>query len=282
MELDGKVALVTGAASGIGLGLAHRFARAGMKVVMTDIEPDALDEAAHAVSGHGTEVEAVVCDVRSEEAVGQAVKHAVSLGGLHVMCNNAGVSAGGAIWETSEEDWNWTVEVNQMAVARGIRLGVPIMIEQGEGHVVNTSSMAGITSMPSTGAYTASKHAVVAMSEVLHHELALQGHTGVGVSVLCPGWVATNLMESDRNRPGGPRAVDPDVEVSPEQAAFREALLSAFHAGKSPDEIAEMVHDAVVGRRFWIITHDDWFPVAVGRAQDVIDQRNPETRFWPM
>jgi NAD(P)-dependent dehydrogenase (short-subunit alcohol dehydrogenase family) len=282
MNFDGKVAVITGAASGIGLAMAHRFAQAGMHIVMTDIEPDTLDDAAHAVSGHGTSVEAVVCDVRSEDAVAQAVKHAVALGGLHIMCNNAGVSSGGPMWEISEADWTWNVEVNQMAVARGIRHAVPVMIEQGEGHVINTSSMAGITSMPSTGAYTASKHAVVAMSEVLHHELALAGHSNIGVSVLCPGWVATNLMESDRNRPGGKRPEADPATVSPEQAAFREALLSAFHAGKQPAEIADMVHDAVMERRFWIITHDDWFPVAVGRAQDVIDQRNPETRFWPM
>ena len=280
MELDGKVALVTGAASGIGLAMAHRFAQAGMKVVMADVEVGALEPAGEAVSAHGTDVRTVVCDVRSDDDVARSVKEASSLGGLHVMCNNAGVSGGGGMWESTEEDWLWTVDVNLHGVARGIRHAVPIMIEQGEGHVVNTSSMAGITAMPSTGAYTASKHAVVAMSELLHHELALRGHTGVGVSVLCPGWVATNLMESDRNRPGGPREADPNV--TPEQAAFRDQILAAFHAGKDPSEIAEMVFDAIQERRFWIITHDDWFPSAVGRAQDVIDQRNPEIHLWPL
>lgn len=281
MDLNGKIALVTGAASGIGLAMSQRFASAGMKVVMCDVEPDALEAAATQLSDGGADVESFVCDVRSDEQVGAAVGFAVSHGGLHLLCNNAGVSGGGQSWESTEEDWQWVIDVNLHGVARGVRHGVPVMIEQGEGHVVNTASMAGLTAMPSTAAYSASKHAVVAMSEILNHDLAVAGHSEIGVSVLCPGWVVTNLMESDRNRPGGPRDDQP-AELTPDQTAFRDAIENAFRQGKSPDEVAEMVHDAVVNKRFWIITHDDWFPGAVGRAQDLIDQRNPETRFWPL
>ena len=163
-------------------------------------------------------------------------------------------------------------------VIRGIRAGVPIMIEQGEGHVVNTASMAGLTSMPGTGAYSVAKHGVVVMSELLKHELELSGHSGIGVSVLCPGWVATNLMESDRNRPDGPRE---EVELSPERQAARDALQAAFHAGIDASEVAQAVHDAIVERNFWILTHDDWKPMAFGRAQDIIDQSQPVVRPWP-
>ncbi|MCP3934488.1 MAG: SDR family NAD(P)-dependent oxidoreductase [Actinomycetia bacterium] len=281
MELAGKTALVTGAASGIGFAMSRRFGEAGMTVVMADIEADTLDVAATQLADDGAKIEAVICDVRSDESVKHAVEVAVGHGGLHVLCNNAGVSGGGQSWNSTEEDWQWVIDVNLHGVARGVRHGVPVMIEQGEGHVVNTSSMAGITAMPSTAVYSASKHAVVAMTEILNHDLAVAGHSGIGVSVLCPGWVVTNLMESERNRPGGPRDVE-DEDVPEVQAAFREAVVSAFNRGKSPDEIAQMVHDAVVDNRFWIITHDDWFPGAVGRAKDLVDQRNPEVRFWPM
>ncbi|MCB0991608.1 MAG: SDR family NAD(P)-dependent oxidoreductase [Acidimicrobiales bacterium] len=280
MEMQGKVGLVTGAASGIGFAMAKRFAAEGMRVVMCDVEPDTLDAAATQLADEGASVEAYVCDVRSDDQVRGAVEFTTGLGGLHLLCNNAGVSGGGQSWQSSEQDWQWVIDVNLHGVARGVRHGVPVMIEQGEGHVVNTASMAGLTAMPSTAAYSASKHAVVAMSEILKHDLAVAGHDGIGVSVLCPGWVVTNLMESDRNRPGGPR--EEPTDVSAEQAAFRDTLANAFNRGKSPDEIASLVHDAVVSNRFWIITHDDWFPGAVGRAQDLIDQRNPEVRFWPM
>lgn len=279
MELNGKVALVTGAASGIGLAMADRFAADGMHVVLADIEADALERAVRSVAKHGTSVEGVLCDVRSEADHEAAVKQAVALGGLHVMCNNAGVSGGGGLlWESNDEDWQWTVDVNLYGVIRGIRAAVPIMIEQGEGHVVNTASMAGLTTMPSTGAYSVAKHGVVVMSELLSHELALSGHDGIGVSVLCPGWVATNLMESDRNRPNGPRE---EVELSPERQEARDALEAAFHAGIAPSQVAEAVQHAIVENEFWILTHDDWKPMAFGRAEDIIEQRHPQVRPWP-
>lgn len=279
MKLTGKVALVTGAASGIGLAMANRFAAAGMHVVLTDIEAEPLDKAVLEVAAHGTSVEGVICDVRSNADHEAAVKQAVALGGVHVLCNNAGVSGGGGVlWESNDEDWAWTIDVNLYGVIRGIRAAVPTMIEQGEGHVVNTASMAGLTSMPGTGAYSVAKHGVVVMSELLTHELAMAGHDGIGVSVLCPGWVATNLMESDRNRPDGPRE---EVELSPERQAAREALETAFHAGIEPSAVAEAVHQAVIERQFWILTHDDWKPMAFGRAEDILNQSHPQLRPWP-
>lgn len=280
MNLTGKVALISGAASGIGLALADRFAQAGMHVVLADIETDALDQAVAQVREHGTNVEGVICDVRSAADHEAAVKQAVALGGVHVLCNNAGVSGGGGVlWESNDEDWDWSIDVNLYGVIRGIRAAVPTMIEQGEGYVVNTASMAGLTTMPGTGAYSVAKHGVVVMSELLSHELAMAGHDGIGVSVLCPGWVATNLMESDRNRPGGPRE---EVELSAERQAARDAMHSAFHAGIDPAAVAETVHQAILDRQFWILTHDDWKPMAFGRAEDIIAQRQPQIRPWPI
>lgn len=280
MEFAGKVALVTGAASGIGLAMANRFATAGMHVVLADIESDALDAAVAQVARHGTNVEGVICDVRSSADHETAVKQALALGGVHVFCNNAGVSGGGGLlWESNDADWEWTIDVNMYGVVRGIRAAVPAMIEQGEGHVVNTASMAGLTTMPSTGAYSVAKHGVVVMSELLKHELELSGHTGIGVSVLCPGWVATNLMESDRNRPDGPRE---EAQLSPERQASRDALEAAFHAGIDASVVADTVLDAIVERKFWILTHDDWKPMAFGRAEDIIAERNPTVRPWPI
>ncbi len=281
-QFEGRVAVVTGAASGIGLGLAHRAAAEGMSVVMADVEPEALARAAGEVASGGAEVLAVTCDVTDEGSVAELARRVSEAhGACDLLFNNAGVSAGGPMWEVSEADWDWVIGVNLLGVARCIRHLVPPMITEGGGHVVNTASMAGLSAMPSTGPYSASKHAVVSMSEILAHDLALAG-ADVGVSVLCPGWVVTGLMESDRNRPGGPRDEEPDSEPSPEQEAFRDAVRSAFESGISPAEVAITVFEAVREGRFWILTHEDWNRVAEVRCRDILEGRAPTLELWPI
>ncbi|HLM64031.1 MAG TPA: SDR family NAD(P)-dependent oxidoreductase [Acidimicrobiales bacterium] len=224
-SLEGKVAVVTGGASGIGLGLARRFLADGALVTIADVEDAALGEAAAALSDEhgGDRVLAVRTDVRDPEAV-EALAEATfeRFGTAHVVCNNAGVGVGGLTWTIPADRWRWIVEVNLLGVANGIRSFVPRLIEQGEGHVVNTASSAGILTGPGMSPYFATKHAVVALSESLYFDLQyVDGGDGVGVSVLCPEWVRTRIADSERNRPE-----DVSAMVLPESA---------------PDEVAPVV-----------------------------------------
>ena len=199
MELKGRVAVVTGAASGIGLALTERFVAEGMSVVMADIESATLDAEAARLVAAGAPVTAVSCDV-SDAAAMEALRDAAmsAHGAVHVLCNNAGVASGGSTWRTKPAVWDWVVGVDLLGVAYGVHAFVPLMIEQGEGHIVNTASEAGLCATPMLGAYHAAKYGVVGLSEALVMELA---GTGVGVSCLCPELVRTKIFESTRNAP---------------------------------------------------------------------------------
>ncbi len=273
-NFEGRVAVVTGGASGIGLALAKRFARAKMKVVLADIEVEALGKARSDVEKLGAEVLTVETDVSKSEQVEALAKRAVAdLGGVHVVCNNAGVGGGGVIWETKLEDWQWVFGVNLWGVVHGIRTFVPIMLEQDdEGHVVNTASFAGLTSNPFTGVYSATKHAVVAMSEVLHHELALRG-SKVKASVLCPAWVNTSIVDSQRNRPA--EAGKPSVAQTDQEKAIDAMVRSAIRSGLEPDEVAAKVFDAIAAEQFYILTHPHWNKALEKRFSEIVEQRNP-------
>src|SRR5512134_171510 len=229
--LAAKTAVVTGAASGIGLAIAKRLGAEGMRVVLADVEADALARAARELDGAGVETLAVPTDVASAQQVEALAQRATdAFGAPHLVCNNAGVFAGGHCWEVSLADWKWTLDVNLWGVIHGVRSFVPRLLAHGdEAHVVNTASMAGLMSNPFSGPYTVSKHAVVALSEVLHHELTLTG-TKVGVSVLCPEAVATRIGESERNRPGGPVATPP----TPAEQVVRGALRQSVAKGLAP------------------------------------------------
>src|SRR6478752_489117 len=200
-DFNGRVAVVTGGASGSGFGLASAFAAQGMKIAIGDIEESALDEAVEKLRAGGAEAIGVRTDVTDGEQV-QALADATvgRFGAIHIACNNAGVGAGGLSWEAPLDTWEWVFGANLWGVIHGVRSFVPVMMKQPEAHVVNTASIAGLVAGPFMGPYNASKHAVVALSETLHHELALMA-PHVKVSVLCPGWVQTRIGDSERNRP---------------------------------------------------------------------------------
>ena len=200
-ELSGKVAVITGGASGIGLAMAHRFGAEGMAVAVADIEPDALDAAGVELRDAGVEVLTLPTDVTSPEQV-QALAAAVidHFGKVHVVCNNAGVGVFGGVTETSLEGFAWVVDVNFWGVLYGIRAFLPHLQAAGEGHIVNTASVSGLLTQPGAAAYNVSKFGVVALSEALYYELEMTS-SPVGVTVVCPGTVDTNIFDSARNRP---------------------------------------------------------------------------------
>jgi NAD(P)-dependent dehydrogenase (short-subunit alcohol dehydrogenase family) len=253
-ELGGKVAVVTGGASGIGLAMAQRFAGEGMKVVLADVEEQALGKAVAEMSERGADVLGVPTDVSDADAVARLRDETLSKHGkVHLICNNAGVGGGGLLWETSLEDWQWVLGVNLWGVVHGIRTFVPVMIEQDEpAHVINTASIAGLISPPGIGIYNATKHAVVALSETLHLELMMRG-AKVKVSVLCPAWVRTNIADADRNRPEAlrPGAAEPSAEVQAVDQAMRQVIAT----GMPPSEVADKVLEAVRAEQLYILTH---------------------------
>ena len=275
-ELNGRVAVVTGGASGIGFGLASRFAAEGMKIVLGDIEETSLDEAVAKLNAAGAEVIGVRTDV-SDAAQVQALAHAAveEFGAIHIACNNAGVGAGGISWEAPLDTWEWVFGANLWGVIHGVRSFVPIMMKQPEAHVVNTASVAGLVAGPFMGPYNASKHAVVALSETLHHEMAIMA-PHVKVSVLCPGWVQTRIAESARNRPTS-EANDPASN-----AGFAQILKPLIDNGLPPEEVAADVLAAIRAEQFWVLPHDDvdesWVKLVNARAQSLIDRTNPTFR----
>ncbi|MBW2447682.1 MAG: SDR family NAD(P)-dependent oxidoreductase [Deltaproteobacteria bacterium] len=254
--LDGRVAVVTGAASGIGLAMAARFLGAGMRVVLADVEATALDKAVAGL-GAGPNALAVPTDVTSQEAVDALAERTLdAYGAVHVVCNNAGVFAGGLCWEAPLEDWRWLFGVNVMGVVHGVRTFVPLLLQQDEGHIVNTASMAGVTATPLTGIYNATKHAVVSLSETLF--LELQGKGGsVGVSCVCPEAIRTGIAAAERNRPDEHRIAETDL--TPERQVVGQAITAAAEAGIPPDVIAERAERAILEGRFWVLAEDEYW-----------------------
>lgn len=269
-DLAGRVAVVTGGAGGIGQAMARRWLAAGMRVVIADVAPDRLEEARRELEPHG-DVVAVPTDVsRGEDVEALAARALDAFGGVHLVCNNAGVGGEhGATWEQSVASWEWVLGVNLWGVVHGVRSFVPIMLSQQEpGHVVNTSSLAGLRAMPYTAGYSASKYGVVAISEALDQELRERG-APIGVSVLCPGTVRTGILDPSRGRPEGVAGPDPggDEEAAQQEEATRQ-MLDTF--GIEPEAVAECVAEAVVEDRFWIYTH--------GGAPDWVQDRSDRLR----
>src|SRR5260370_24545775 len=250
-HLQDRVAVVTGAASGLGLAMSNRFAQAGMKVVRADIEAGLLDAGVRELRAAGHDATGVVTDVADIDAVNLLAATAFDgHGAVHVLCNNAGVVKRARVWEVTLDAWNWVLSVDLWSVVYGLRAFVRRMVEQAEGgHIVNTSSMAGLLPMPNVGAYAAAKSAVLALSLSLQTEFDQLG-SSLGVSVLCPGFIATGITNSGRNRPAdlADEASPPNV---PRTTAGAEATLTAA-------EVAAQEGEAIISNRFWILTHDKY------------------------
>jgi NAD(P)-dependent dehydrogenase (short-subunit alcohol dehydrogenase family) len=270
-DLRGKVAVITGGASGIGRAVADRAAAEGMKIVLADIEQGPLKVAVDDLTSNGTEALGVVTDV-SEAASVQALRDRAldRFGAVHLVHNNAGIGLGGPIWEVSEADWRWILGVNLWGVVHGVATFTPLLIEQGEGHIVNTASVAGLIAAPFLGPYNATKQAVVAISETLFKDLQAVG-APVGVSVLCPGFVQTRIAESERNRPEWAAA---DHEV-PGVQEVQGVIQNLVDSGIAPATVANRVIDAVRANTFYILTHPELDAAITTRFEDILQRRPP-------
>jgi NAD(P)-dependent dehydrogenase (short-subunit alcohol dehydrogenase family) len=275
--LEGKVAVVTGAASGIGLGMTEAFASRGMKVVMADVETQALEREADRLTRANFEVAPLLADVSSYESVERLADAAEArFGAVHVLCNNAGVSGGGGprpIWAQSQKDWDWVMGVNFWGVVHGLRAFTPRMLAHGEeGHIVNTSSILGLT----TGAgsiYGVTKHAVARLTEGLFHDLKA-ANANIGVTLLCPGMIATHIITSARNRPGEL------TEAGEAPDAARQAAVAAMDArfkegGMAPREVGEKVVQAMLDGQFYLLTHSENMEGVKRRFDDISALREP-------
>ncbi|MFO0689895.1 MAG: SDR family NAD(P)-dependent oxidoreductase [Myxococcota bacterium] len=275
-EFRGRVAVVTGAASGIGRALCDRFAREGMKLVMADVERDRLAQAAAELERQGVEVLAVRTDVsRADELSHLRDETLERFGAVHVLCNNAGVFAGGLTWDAISTDWEWVLGVNLFGILHGVRAFVPFMLEQNQpGHVVNTCSMAGLINMPLSGAYSVSKHAALSLTETLYHELRIK-QSPVGVSALCPELIRTRIGFSERNRPAHLKR--PEGSGTPEQTLVEQAIQSSTAGGLDPSVMAERVFQGIREDRFYLLADEGttWDRACQARLEDIRLRRNP-------
>ncbi len=270
----GQVAVITGAASGFGRAFAAKAAALRMKLVLADVERDALAAAVDALVADGADAIGVPTDVSDGAAVeALAARTLDAFGKAHLLFNNAGVGAGGFLWESSANDWAWVFGVNVMGVAHGVRVFTPIMLRQREpAHIVNTASVAGLLSPPSMGIYNASKHAVVALTETLYHDLRNAGGL-VGCSLLCPAFAPTGIADAERARPA---ALGNDAARTPSQVLADRQLRKAVRAGKlSAAEVADLTFDAVREGRFYIVTHPAIMDSVRMRHRDIEELRAP-------
>ncbi|SFG93286.1 Short-chain dehydrogenase [Desulfotomaculum arcticum] len=276
-EFKDKIAVITGAASGIGRGLAERCAREGMKVVLADIEEPALFQTQKELQASGAKVLAVRTDVsKASDVEALAQKTMDTFGAVHLLFNNAGIGTVGTIWESTLADWEWIIGVNLWGVIHGLRAFVPIMLAQDtQGHIVNTASIAGLTT--GLSAYGVTKHAVVALSEQLYHSLA-HLNAKVKASVLCPGFVKTLIMEAERNRPVELQNETTRI-LTPEEEAIVQYMHQAVQAGMSPQHAADHVFQAIREERFYIFTHPEYNAAVHKRMEDILQQRNPSNPF---
>ncbi|MEO7337990.1 MAG: SDR family oxidoreductase [Caldimonas sp.] len=280
---EGRTAVITGAGSGFGLEVARIAAGKGMKLVMADVQQDALDRSVDEMRALGADVLASCLDVsRSEQVDALAAATLARFGAPHFVFNNAGIGAGGLIWENTLKDWEWVLGVNVMGVVHGVRAFTPMMLDAArtdpgyEGHVVNTASMAGLLNAPNMGVYNVSKHAVVALSETLYQDLRLVTDQ-IGASVLCPFFVPTGITQSDRNRPD---ALRDDRAPTRSQMIGRAMSDKAVSSGKvSAAQVAGFVFDAVEHDRFYIYSHPKSLSSVQTRLEDIVQGRNPTDPF---
>jgi NAD(P)-dependent dehydrogenase (short-subunit alcohol dehydrogenase family) len=282
-DFKGKVAVVTGAASGIGKALAERCLAEGMHVVMADIQEDALQAAAESLSAGGNNsILPVQVDVSIGEEIDKLLKKTVDeFGAVHLLFNNAGVGGGGNTWEATQRDWDWVLGVNLWSVIYGVQKFVPQMLKQDtECHIVNTASMAGLMGGTTNACYSVTKFGVVALTENLYQDL-LAANAKIGVSVLCPGFVNTNIFDSGRNRPDHLSNAEAEAQPTPEQAARIEMFKEILRTGMQPEDLANIVFDAIRENRLFILTHDSFKPFVTERANNIVNGVNPPASFLP-
>ena len=275
-EFRQRVAVITGGGSGIGRGLAERCVEEGMKVIIADIEERALYETENALKEQGGEILAIRLDVSRAEEIRMLADRALeAFGGVHLLFNNAGVECRGTIWESTQADYEWLLNVNLWRVIHAIRVFVPLMLRQkAECHIVNTASIAGLISGPGLGIYRLTKSAVISLSETLYHELQLQ-EVPVGVSVLCPSFVRSRLIEAERNRPE--KYKNPRVEeaLSSREQELIEWFKKQNQNAMPPSRFAEMVFDGIRANRFYIFSDPGRMEDIKRRMDDIIRLRNP-------
>lgn len=276
-DFSGKVAVITGAASGIGLALTKKCLAEGMQVVMADIQQDALDKAAADLQAAGNNnILAVRTDVSLQEEIEALAKKSMDhFGAVHLLFNNAGVGGGGNAWESTAKDWEWVIGVNLWSVIHGVRVFTPIMIEQNtDCHIVNTASVAGLLGGVTNACYSVTKHGVVALTENLYSDLRQQ-NLKVGASVLCPGFINTNIHDSGRNRQD--RVTNEgDTDPTAEQLEMRNAFKTFLEQGMQPEQLAEIVFEGIKADRLYILTHTDFDDLLLSRAKNIAGGINPE------
>jgi NAD(P)-dependent dehydrogenase (short-subunit alcohol dehydrogenase family) len=275
-----RVAVVTGAGSGIGRALALAWAGQGCKVVLADVEAGPLEQAAAAVGALGVDTLAVETDVGNAASMAALAEATIErFGAAHILCNNAGVGGGGAIKNQQLVDWKWVIDVNLWGVIHGLEYFLPHLIGAEEAHVVSTASVAGLYCLPGLAPYNATKYAVVAIMETLYAEMQQDSRANVGVSVLCPGVVNTNIANAQRNRPENlQRERINDDASSPKGDGARKrnaAIAAALEAGKDPAEVARLVIQGVAERRFWVLSHPDHLEDIRVRNESLHNLTNP-------
>jgi NAD(P)-dependent dehydrogenase (short-subunit alcohol dehydrogenase family) len=278
-----KTCVITGAGSGLGREFALLAAKLGMRLVLADVQQDALKQTEASVTALGADVLSHVCDVRRGDEVESLAQAAVKrFGAIHVVFNNAGVGAGGLIWESTQQDWEWVLGVNLWGVIHGVRVFTPLMLASAkadpnfEGHIINTASMAGLLTPPAMGIYNVSKHAVVALTETLYHDLSLID-APIGVSVLCPYFVPTGISHSDSVRPSDTHAT---TQPTRSQQVSQAMLEKAVSAGKiSAAEVAQITFDAIKAGQFYIYSHPQALGNVERRMQDILQAHNPSDPY---
>jgi len=274
-DFTGKVAVITGAASGIGRAIAERSVKEQIKVVLADVEEGPLSRAEEELKAAGGIVLAVRTDVSKRSDVEQLARTAFdAFGQVHLLFNNAGVAAGGSPWEASWNDWEWALGVNLWGVIHGVKVFTPLMLAQNtECHIINTASAAGLVVGSGSAPYSVTKHAVVALSENLYLSLQ-QKQSQVKVSVLCPGVVRTNIFNVERNRPAELR--NPPAPLSPEMEAGRAAIRAVLEAGMPSELVADQVFEAIREEKFYLLTDQRWMEAVQLRTEKLLRLENPE------
>lgn len=275
-HFENKVAVITGAASGIGRALATRCAEEQMKVVLADVEVDALHKTEQELKAAGATVLSVVTDVSKESDLQKLAQATMNtFGQVDLLINNAGVGAGSTLWKSTTADWQWVMNVNVWGPIHATRIFVPIMLEQGtECHIVNTASLAGLESGPGNGIYRVSKHALVSLTETLYHELKMH-HSKIGVSVLCPGFVQTQICDSHRNRPAEYSQPGDIAAPSPMSSAIDQFIRSGVEQGISTKEVADLTFLAIKNNRFYILPDPAYKETVRQRMEDILKLNNP-------